>query len=521
MFSPSPARLLTTAGNFGQARGSRLSLQALTSGVILALLFLPYPWSFLAPLPLAWLFGLIAVTPRLEDAFKLGFLAGLGFFAVHLLWLPVSFADLFGPGITLPMLILPPLLGVFWGVTAVFGRMTGRCTLLTLPFVWVVVEHLRSLGTLGFTWGTLGYAFLPTPIIQVADLGGVALVSLLVAWSAAALAAARFKLWWPVLSIAGVLLAAAGYGLSRPESPHAPTRAGLVTLAPAPDRNVLLVQGSVNPFERAQARSLGELELYAELSRRGLAASEGDIDLIVWPEGASPLPPTLDLVQEVLSSLNTPLILGAPTIEQDGFRNSAYGFTGGVTGRYDKVKLVPFGEFFPLRDSLAFAYDPLFAAIGLPGMTGALPGESYRTLELNDIRAGTYICYESAFSQPARDMARSGANLLVNISNDAWFGRTTGAEQHFQMGRVRAIETRRYVARAGNDGITAVIDPLGRVTQRFPRGERAAFTAQVALSDTLTPYVRWGDWVVGLSTLALLLLVLVTAKGGWRRERRD
>jgi apolipoprotein N-acyltransferase len=114
-------------------------------------------------------------------------------------------------------------------------------------------------------------------------------------------------------------------------------------------------------------------------------------------------------------------------------------------------------------------------------------------------------------------MVQRGATLLVNISNDAWFGTTAGAEQHFQMGRVRAIETRRYIARAGNDGITVVIDSLGRVVTRFPRGERAAFVGRVGLNDTLTFYVRYGDWVVWLSSLFLAAMLMLR----WRERERE
>ena len=466
------------------------------TGALLALMFVPYPWSFLAPLPLAILFGLIENAPTSRAAALCAFWAGVGFFGLHLLWLPVSFTDLFGPVILLPLMLLPFVLGAFWGITAGLCRLTGRHTLLALPFAWVIMEYLRSLGTFGFTWGTLGYALLPTPVVQVADLGGVYLLSLLVTASAAALVAASRGKVLPLVVVTLLLLAATLYGVTRPESPQA-------------DRTVLLVQGSVNPIEKAAGRKVDELELYTWLSQQGLNHAERSIDLVIWPEGAAPLPVEDARVKEALSDLETPAVIGAPRYTT-GYQNTAYGFDNGVTGAYSKVKLVPFGESFPLRQRLAALYDPLFAAIGLPGMTGAIPGDGYTTLPVADISAGTYICYESVFPQVAREQVRSGANLLVNISNDAWFGRTQGAEQHFQMGRLRAIETRRYVARAGNDGITAVVDPLGSVVQRFPRGEQAAFVAQVGLSKVLTPYVRYGDWVVGVSLVVSGILFVVT-----------
>lgn len=476
---------------------SRAPLAAILTGLLLALTFVPYPWSFLAPLPLAGLFWQLETAPTRRTAFSRAFWAGVGFFALHLLWLPVSFAELFGPVILLPLLLLPFVLGAFWGVTACLSRLASRYTLLALPFAWVVMEYLRSLGTFSFTWGTLGYALLPTPVAQVADLGGVYLLSLLVALSAAALAAAFRGQRWPLAGMSAILLAAALYGVTRPAPPQA-------------DRTVLLVQGAVSPLEKAAGRNMDELELYTDLSRQGVARSAEPVDLVVWPEGASPLPAEDARVRASLAALGRPAIVGAPRYAL-GYQNTAYGFDDGVTGAYSKVKLVPFGESFPLRQPLAFLYDPLFDAIGLSGLVGAVPGESYTPLLVADVSAGTYICYESVFPQVARAMVRRGANLLVNISNDAWFGRTQGAEQHFQMGRLRAIETRRYVARAGNDGISAVIDPLGRVLERFPRGERAAFEARVGLSDALTPYVRYGDWVVPLSLVLSGSPVLVAS----------
>ena len=471
-------------------------LPSLLTGSLLALTFIPYPWSFLAPLPLAWLFLLIAEAENPKRAFRQGFYAGIGFFTLHLFWLPVSFTALFGPVIILPMLFLPPLLGAFWGLTAALCRLAGRYTLAALPFAWVMMEYLRSLGVFGFTWGTLGYAFLPTPLVQVADLGGIYLVSLLVAGSAAALAALWWRSWLPSLIMVGLLVVVAGYGLTRPEPPEA-------------NRNVLLVQGSVDPFDKAESRSLDELELYATLSQQGLNEHEGSVDLIVWPEGASPLPAEETEVIRILTQFATPAVVGAPNYTM-GYQNSAYGFAGTLTDRYGKVKLVPFGETFPLQQTLGFIYTPIFSAIGLPGLVGAVPGDDYRPLEVGDISAATYICYESTFPQVSRMMVQRGATLLVNISNDAWFGRTAGAEQHFQMGRVRAIETRRYLARAGNDGITAVINPLGQTVERFPRGGRAAFAAQVGLSEVQTLYVRFGDWVIVGSFIVLALLTIVS-----------
>ena len=477
-------------------------MTSLLAGLTLGLLFIPYSWSWFAPLPLALLFAVISSSHSGAEAFWRGFASGVGFFGFHLAWLPISFAELFGSVGAAVMLPLVLALAVFWGMTAAITRhFAGRFTLLALPFAWVILEFLRGLGALSFTWGALGYALLPTPLIQIADLGGVQLASLLVGLIAVALVyVARFE-WKLPATVLGLVVAATIYGSSRPT----PAEAKL---------EVLLVQGSVNPLEKARGEFTSSLKLYERLSLEGLQTGAKPA-LIVWPEGAVATPPTETQTRTVLEKLVVPAVIGAPDFENGQRSNSAYGFAEArVTGRFDKVKLVPFSEFFPLRDTLDFVYTPIFNSFGLPGLRGTTPGTGFKPLNLGMIRAGTYICYESTFSAVSRMMALGGANLLVNISNDAWFGRTAGAEQHFQMGRVRAIETRRFVARAGNDGITAVIDPLGRVIQRFPRGERAAFRARVGLSDTLTFYVRFGDWVVWFSGLVLIGLYRLQRRKG-------
>lgn len=504
-------------GRASLPRGARAGAEALAVGVATGLAFAPSPWSWAATLGIAVLFARVAAAPSPRAAFWVGTAGGLGFFAAHLAWLPVSFAELFGLAGAAPMPLAALVLALMWGAAAAGARWLGErrprpawawrwratgsraATLAVLPLAWVALEFLRGLGTLGFTWGTLGYALVPTPMIQVADLGGVGLASLLVAGTAAALASAASGSWRPLVPAALALALAGGYGLTRPEPGAA-------------DREALVVQGSVSALEKARGRSASELELYADLTGRGLAAGPRP-DLIVWPEGAVPWAPTEPAVAERLRDLPAPAIVGAPTRERGEYRNSAYGVVGGlVTGRYDKVKLVPFGETFPLRQELGFVYDAIFGAMGLPGLVGATPGKAFAPLDLGSIRAGTYICYESTFPAVTRALVLGGAGVLVNISNDAWFGRTAGAEQHFQMGRVRAIETRRYIVRAGNDGISAVIDPLGRVVQRFPRGERSAYRARFGVADGLTAYARLGDWPAALAAVGLVLAAAVRVR---------
>lgn len=478
--------------------------QLVVAGFALGAVFVPSSWSWLAPLPLALLFAYVSHAKE-REAFVGALLFGAAFFAVHLAWLPESFARLFGPLGAVIFAPLVALLALLWGGTAAFTRFAfgrGLGTLWALPLAWTLVEWARTLSLFGFPWGTLGYALGPTPLAQLADLGGVSGLSLLVGFAASALASVRER---PTLAAGVVLawLAALAYGVWRERAP-----------APRADLRVLLVQGNVDPLEKAAGRAPNGLTLYENLTREALAGRKAD--LVVWPETAiSPATATED-VRARFRALGAPLVLGAPFLDGDSTYNSALGVTGETFARRDKQRLVPFGETFPARDALAFAYEPLFRALGLPNLRGLTPGATSSPLALGAVRAAVAICYESTFPALTRNLVREGANLLVTISNDAWFGRTVGAEQHFQMGRLRAIETRRFLVRVGNDGVTAVVAPNGRVTQRFARGVRGAFRANADTSDATTLFVRLGDWPVVLAT-AWLSFSLFRRIYGFRR----
>ncbi|WP_338122047.1 apolipoprotein N-acyltransferase [Deinococcus wulumuqiensis] len=370
----------------------------------------------------------------------------------------------------------------------------------------LVGEYARTLGPLAFPWGALGYTWLPTPLVQAADLGGWSLLSLVTTGTAAALAAFVRGHRWPLVTLTGVIVVGTVYGTTR--SP-----------LPQPDQTALIVQGAVPPLEKAVKREGAELNVYLDLTRRAWAA--GRVDLVAWPESASPFPPTDPETLVALTELRVPLVTGAPTQEGRRYWNSAYAVEGQVTGRYDKVHPVPFGEFLPWRQALTRVYDPVLGLFGLRHMQGVTPGTSYRPLSLRQLQVGAYISYESVFAQAARTLTARGARVLAHLSNDAWFEGTAGKEQHFQMGRLRAIETRRYVLRASNDGISGVIDPLGQVTVRFPEGTRGAFRASFGEYTDLTPYVHWGDWPVVLAGLLWGAAVVLGQASKGRRSTSE
>ena len=488
--------------------------QALLAALCGALLSAALPAISLWPLGLALvpLFALVARSERIKDAFGLGFFFGLAFFGLYIFWLPQSFTDLFGP---ISWIIYPPLvlvLASFWGVVTGSSRLLGRRgagTLWLLPALWILMEWARTQGVFAFPWGALGYLWLDTPVAQLAELGGVYGLSFLTAVLAALLTAPfvvreRVIVWLPPL-VAAVLLGLGwldGLSLLREE------------VTPA-TQTALLVQGNTDPLGRTVG--LGrDVDVYPELTRQALAGAD-PVDLVVWPEGVMLDYPNLERfdLEEVrrdiqASAGGAPVVTGGGAVEGNSAYNSVYSLASErVVDRFDKVYLVPFGEAFPLIGPLEGLYRPIFGLFGLGLLNNRTPGGVIETLETPLGTTAAYICYESVFPQVARRMVRDGAEVLINISNDAWFGRGRGAEQHFDMGRMRAIETRRYLLRSGNNGVTAAIDPFGRTLERLPRAEAATLRADYGLSDAVTPYVRYGDvLVLALAVFAAGFLVV-------------
>lgn len=452
-------------------------------GAALALCLPPTPLGFLAPLPLIWLLT--------QGGFRFGLLAGAGFWAVHLVWLPLSFVVLFEtPWGAVPYLPLVLIKAAIWG--AVFGLSRGKP--LARAGLWVVQEYLTSLGEIAFPWGFLGYALVDAPGRVVASLGGIYLLSLLVLAMALGLYYAWHRLRAeqvvfsaPALGLLGILLFWIGLWIM----PLPPLQGTLTAL---------LVQGNINPLRKLEGVSAEQT--YLELTRQGLQAHP-EAQVVIWPETAvASFPPELTALlgsRELLSGLET------------GFTNRAVRVVEGqITHFYDKNRLVPFGENFPWSQVLRPVYSFFFRAFGFDGDLGSrTPGMAYAPLD----KYGAFVCYESVFPSVTRRLVLNGVEVLTLGSNDAWYGPSFGGLQHFQMGRLRAVETGRWLLRAGNDGVTAIIDPYGRVTARIPQREPGFLAGQFARLQSRTLYVRWGDWAVVLAGAWVVLGLRIRAKG--------
>ncbi|MEZ5317619.1 MAG: apolipoprotein N-acyltransferase [Vicinamibacterales bacterium] len=484
-----------------------------------------FAWITLAPLLVA--VAMQAVTGvGLRRVFFTGVLTGGVGFLGTIYWV-VGTMHTYG-GLALPVALPVGLLlvaylaiypGIFAVLTAVAVRRLGVAGVWLSPLFWVATEWLRGVVGGGFPWVYLGTSQATSlPVAQLASLVGVYGLSALVALVGAAAAAVALSRRRVHLAGAGavalLLVAVVAFGAFRLAGSDL-TRTGRVL-------RVGLVQGNVpqdqkwDPVYRQQI-----LDRYMDLSRRVIGAGAG---LVVWPEASTPFFFDLDLsmaepVRRLAMQSGTPFVIGTDEFEpgHDGVPDRIYnsavlvGRDGRTRATYRKMQLVPFGEYVPLK-RLLFFVGPLVEAV-----SDFSPGTSPVVLEADDLRVSTAICYESIFPWIARAFVDHGSELLMTITNDAWFGTSSAAYQHWDQGALRAIEEGRYVVRAANTGFSGVVDPYGRVTVRSRLFESDALTADVRLLDGRTLYNRLGDVVVWLSLAVSAIMVGVAVL---RRRRR-
>lgn len=392
--------------------------------------------------------------------------------------------------------------GLFGLLLAVMARGSERRALVAAPFVWVAVELARTRVT-AFPWELLGYAqtdnFVLTRIATLTGVYGLSWEIVLVnsAFAAAFLVAKERRKLLLVSACAASVILQAGQWVAPPRA--------------AADRSALLVQQNI-PIEAEWTRDYFEstLRKLTAMSVKGVggvdtqpgATPASKVDLIVWPESPAPFyahdPSFRSVVGDMARQARTWVVSGSIGIDPAGSTdaqkskvfNSAVLVNpeGELTGRYDKVHLVPFGEYLPFPSLFAFAG-------GLTKEVGEFThGSSRAPLDAGSARVGIFICYESVFPDEVRQFAQQGAQVLVNISNDGWYGDSGAWKQHLQQTRMRAIENHRWLLSATNTGLTAAIDPWGRVVAQVPRKERTVLVAPYGLVSSTTFYTRHGDW---------------------------
>lgn len=494
---------------------------ALLSGSLLALAYPGWEisvlaWVALAPLMLAA--GRERSAPR---AVGLGVVAGTLFFFATSWWLtysPITYADFSPPLAYFLLLLVTIFFSLFFGLFACtvnfLVRRLGPNAMLAAPLVWVATEWLRMVAT-GVGWNFLGYsqAFQPA-LVQLASVGGVYAVSLVVAAPSAALAysalaPSRRAAWRVLTATLAVVVANIGYGAASLAS-IAPSAGGLPVVAIQPNLPISLLGAEAR---EAFAGSFGVLD---RLGREELARANAPPvpapALVVWPE--MPVDFVYDRepeLQRFVSSLATSrgdyVLFNTIGDAGTGYSNRAMlvGPRGAAAARYDKIRLLPFGEYVPMRAVIPFV-DRVPALVH-----DFVPGVGAQLLDVDGARVGMAICFESAFPQLSRDARRAGATGLVNITNDAWFGRTPMPRQHLAHAVMRSVETRTEQLRVTNSGYSARIDAAGRVvdsTGLFVEASRRwVLPREPVAAEPL--YSRFGDWLPAACALAALVLVAV------------
>ena len=464
---------------------------ALLFGALLPLAFAPYsiwPLAMVSPALLLWLWE---KTANPKSACALGFCFGLGFFGVGVSWVFVSIHHYGNTSLPLAVLITALFVMLLALFIAVQGYVNKRFfdprlqpfQYLAFPGLWVGFEWLRSVVLSGFPWLYLGYAGLDTPLEGYGPLGSVYAISWVFALHSVALRR-LCKGSGPDKIASGLLILLLwGGGAYLQKHPF-------VKALPKTYR-VSLVQGNVEPFNKfTREDPIGSTEkIYGTLTQ----AHWGD-DLIIWPEGAIPLPlPYADAylkhLDEQARQHGSTLMTGIQVIDKAGHDYNALIALGLGQGLYYKVHLVPFGDFLPfdawLRGLIGFFDLPMSSFKAGPKNQ---PLIHTQTLALNPL-----ICYEIAFPEQVRHTLRN-SDAIVNISEDGWFGRSLGPHQHLQIARMRALETGRTVLRATTSGFTAIIDPFGHIVAEAPPFEATVLSGTFQAMQGTTPWIRWGLW---------------------------
>ncbi len=480
---------------------------ALIAGAILPLAFSPfgiYAVAFMSPALLCYLW--IKSTPK--QALLCGLLFGMGFFGIGFSWISISIHNFGNMSLWLTWIAtlgLACFLSLFIAIPGYLFQRYGGTKPLALqclclfPAVWLLSEYLRSTLLTGLPWLLLGYSQTDSFLRGLSPLIGTYGISLVVT-----LIAGSFVLCLTSKTLKNRLIA---IGIL------------LILIIPASLLNditwskstgkpikVSLIQGNFQQFLKWDSHLLRTiLQTYLQLSMQ-----HRDSRIIVWPEAAIPfypsqLPSYMDQIKTLASDSNTLFLLGAPTTSKNKkrFFNSLL-MVGSTSEQYDKHFLVPFGEYTPLESWLK----PLFDSFSVPMSDFSKGPKQQGILHDQELKIAPFICYEIIY--PNYVIKHSmGSQFLVVINDDGWFGRSIALAQHLQMAQMAALETNRFVLFCSNTGITAIIDPLGKVIESGPIDQRLVVTGSVTPQQGNTPLMVIGFLPTAIITVLLLLLGLI------------
>ena len=473
----------------------------------MAAIFPKLQWSWLAFVCLIPLFCLLSESFSPFSIAKLFYLSGVVFHLGNLYWIYhviqhyTSLAPVLAAGI---LVLLCLTLSLFWGLCGwILGWISVRFgmerALLAAPFCWILVAE-KAKFLIQFPWDLLGYSQINhLAIAQFGSLAGVFGLSWLIVFvnSGVTLRLVTKKNYYWICGLV-LVVAVAFYGRAQLAQPITGTTV-----------KTGVIQGNVPQDVKEDSQFAQQVNDNNLAMTRKLIA-EDKPDIVFWSESSTlfPLRSGGEWTAAIITAAretSVPLLIGSDSYTQDGkVYNSAFLINpeGQITQEYSKIYLVPFGEFVPFHQVL------FFAGKMVPEISDFSPGTSYTEFPLRDDHFALNICFEVVFPQLARRLVNGGASLLVTITNDAWFGNTAAPYQHFDMAAMRAIENRRYLVRSANTGVSGVVDPYGRMLLQTPIFQQAAFAADVKLIHDQTFYTKYGDWILYLGALALLILLV-------------
>ena len=479
------------------------------AGALQTLTFSPFNWWWLGPVSV-FLILLCCLPLASEKLFRAGWLTGLGLFGSGASWVYVSISEHGNTSVPLAILltvIFVTGLALFHGLAFwCWGKLAKHSTirrLVLFPAVWILGDWVRGWLLTGFPWLYLGTAHVDGPLGGFAPLVGVHGLTFWVTVSGCG----AFACWWLIRNIRYVSAVAVAVATLLPwATGPALSNANWTELDETPT-TFASMQGNIPQQIKWDPDFLrDQIAAYLEMT-----GPHWDRDLILWPETAIPIPQDqagaiIDHIGNELGEDST-LITGIPwygfsdRIEDFTFHNSVMAIGNG-SGIYHKQKLVPFGEYVPLQQWLR----GVIGFFDLPMSSFSRGPSNQAPLDANGIKIMPFICYEVAYPDfVAFNAANSG--LLLTVSNDGWFGNSIGPLQHLQIARMRALETGRYMLRGTNNGVTAIIDNKGQITETIPQFERTVLTGEVYSARGSTPFMQSGSWPV--LTLAAILVVFV------------
>ena len=506
---------------------------AVASGLAMGLAFPKFDHGLLAWIALVPLFYVIE-GEGLRRVFWWAYLQGFASYVVQLYWIPIplhDFADVHMRYAIFPMLALAGIVAFNTAVAIWAGEFVARRTripaVVTIPVAWTAVEWIRTWFPVGFPWNLLGYtAYHNLELIQFAEFTGVYGVSALIVFFNAVVYVVIFRRSGHRLqavslsALTALMIALVAFGAWRiNDLKNAPSKGSF---------KAAMVQGNIPQSLKWDPKFLPQS--YGIYQEETADAAKRGADLIVWPEAAAAFlfqpddqyPAELASDAEYRTALLTlaknqraPILFGAPALARAdgrlGFYNRAYLVSangqGEVDAHYDKIELVPFGEYVPARAILGFFVNKVVNGFG-----DLIPGNEQTLFDLKGAKLGILICYESIFPDLTRREVNEGADVLVNITNDAWYGESSAPYQVLAMAALRSVETKVPMVRVANTGFSALIEPSGRITYRTPLFKRDNEIVDVSWRPVRTLYTMVGDLFAEIC-FVLTLIGLIMA---WR-----